>query len=72
MLTSALDSSTAFSFPCILQVFFKSGDGYRDVFGVAWPLRSDLPKVQTSVLRSAAFQAHACASSHELMYKAHR
>ena len=48
--------STAFSFPCILQVFFKSGDGYRDVFGVAWPLRSDLLKVQTTVLRGAAFQ----------------
>ncbi len=78
-LKSALEISMAFSFPCILQVFFKSGDGYRDVFGVAWPLRSDLPKVQTTMLKGAAFQAHQLFPSHnplcqakQLMYKAHR
>ena len=54
MLTSVLGFNMAFSFPCILQVFFKSGDGYRDVFGVAWPLRSDLPKVQSTMLKGAA------------------
>jgi len=26
------------------KVFFKSGDGYSDVFGVAWPLRKDAQK----------------------------
>ncbi|CAL5228138.1 g11217 [Coccomyxa viridis] len=24
-----------------MQVFFKAGDGYSDVYGVAWPLRED-------------------------------
>ena len=56
MLTLALEFNRAFSFPCILQVFFKSGDRYRDVFGVAWPLRSDLPKVQITMLKGAALR----------------
>ena len=30
--------------PC-MQVFFKAGDGYSDVFGVAWPLREDTKQV---------------------------
>ncbi len=28
-----------------MQVFFKAGDGYSDVFGVAWPLREDTKQV---------------------------
>lgn len=28
-----------------MQVFFKPNDGYKDVFGVTWPLREDRPKV---------------------------
>ncbi len=28
-----------------MQVFFKAGDGYSDVYGVAWPLREDTKQV---------------------------
>ncbi|EIE27820.1 hypothetical protein COCSUDRAFT_55800 [Coccomyxa subellipsoidea C-169] len=26
------------------KVFFKPNEGYKDVFGITWPLRKDLPK----------------------------
>jgi len=39
------------------KVFFKSGDGYRDVFGVAWPLRSDLPKPSDADIEKARAEA---------------
>jgi hypothetical protein len=33
-----------------MQVFFKPNEGYHDTFGVAWPMRKDLPKVWSTVL----------------------
>ncbi len=28
------------------QVYFKANSGYKDVLGVAWPVRTDLPKAR--------------------------
>ncbi|KAK9917151.1 hypothetical protein WJX75_001340 [Coccomyxa subellipsoidea] len=40
------------------KVFFKPNEGYKDVFGVTWPLREDLPKPSEEDMR----MAHAAAA----------
>ena len=49
-----------------MQVFFKAGDGYSDVYGVAWPLREDTKQVSPHVvLRHGSASCPSFFSAHD-------
>ena len=52
--------------PVARQVYFKPNSGYKDVLGVAWPMRTDLPKARYGAIVDRVCLGPPCLAVKEL------